>query len=148
MLILGLSRRRRDRIHQHYRPHVKRIKVQVELDVLIEGPSAAGPIEQRFYELKRRRVWAHVWLWSNIDTGEVYSRTGQPRWTLEDYIAGTFDPVQRLRIEPDGRGDERQEGEAFDEEDGGVECDAEQREVVFSGPGLLDYARSDGFTGW
>ena len=143
MLVLGQGRPGRNLIHQHYQPRTRRVKVQIELDVVVPKPAGYTPTE-RWY-LKRRRIWAYAWLWSNAGSGDVLCRSTTSRWTLEDCIAGDLGPKQSLRIEPNARGDEGEDGEIDVSSDCGNQ---EEREVIYGGCGHLDYDRVDAFTGW
>lgn len=104
MLIFGQSKEVRHNVHEHYRPFHKRIKVEVELDTVDPVPSHLRTHPGERWELRRRSVWAHAWIWKNADSGDVRicSLEGNNRWCFDDYLAGKYTPAQSLRIEPAG----------------------------------------------
>ena len=110
----------------------------------IEVPAGEG---SGAFERKRRAVAAHAFRWRNKREHFNPERDGET-WTLEDYLAGSLGPSQTLlRIEPDMRGDEDEDGyTGRDIEE--YEVVEEQREVVFGSTGSLQYDRADTFTGW
>lgn len=104
MLIFGQSKDVRHKIHEHYRPSHKKIKAEVELDTVHPVPSHLRAHCSRAGELRRRSVWAHVWIWKNAHSGDAgfQSQRGDPGWRFDDYLAGKYTPIQSLRIEPAG----------------------------------------------
>ncbi|KAK4505304.1 hypothetical protein PRZ48_003267 [Zasmidium cellare] len=159
MLVFGLSKPLRRLIHAHYRPHAKRRKLtlEVELQVLVEedGPGHVWPI--KVFRPRRRAVEAHVWVWSRKRGGEDFY--GEQEWRLEEALAGNLGAKQTmLRVEGDGKGDEDGDGwigrevrevRIDDGEEG--EGRRRRRSVGFGGAtGSLDYGRVEGveFTGW
>lgn len=146
MLVFGLSKTSRKLIHRHYRPNTRRVKLSVEVDVVVKVPLHERSHPDQNWRLQRRHVWAHAWIWSNVGSVDVHFPTTFPRWSLEDYIGGAFEPEQKLRIEPTAKGDEGEKGEV----DFVYESDneMEHREVVYGGCGELDYERVDYHTGW
>jgi hypothetical protein len=157
MVIFGQGREARDRIHKHYRPDGRRVKLQVEVEVLVPDGSADG------WSKERKKIWANAWLWSNVGSVDVHFAGMYPRWTIEAYLGGAFSGPPRLRIGYDGFvGEDYDDGESENEE-GGVCNHAKQnattaglavqqpkpkREVVRGGFGPLDYERSEAAVGW
>ena len=107
MLIFGEGKEGRDQLHQHYRPHAKRIKVEVEFDVAVPVLAEDRRYPQERWVLMRKRQWAHAWLWSNVREFEMQVRMDLEGWRLEDYLAGTYAMHRALRIEC-------QQGEDYD----------------------------------
>lgn len=154
MLIFGLGKDLRRLIHNHYRTHAKRRKVQleVELQVLVEEFGPGHVFQQKALRPRRRAIQAHVWLWSKKRGGEDFYEEGE--WNLEDALLGNLGPKQTaLRVEGDAKGDEDEDGWIGREvEEVSVDPEERQsREVVRrGGAGSLDYERITGvdFTGW
>lgn len=149
MVIFGQGRNARDEIHEHYRPHSRRVKVQVEIDVLVEIPPFERQSPYELWRLQRRTIWVHTWLWSDVGNIDTQLRSQVPGWTLEDYLAGEMDMDQSMRVQYS----------STSEEDGYYvmgapenhrEIEREQdRQVVYGGCGSLDYERVEsGFAGW
>lgn len=91
-----------------------------------------------------------MWVWSKRRGGEEFL---DGEWGLGEYLRGELGPSQTaLRIERDAKGDEDEDGWiGRDVEGDGVESEEEEeREVVYGGPGSLDYerVRGHGFSGW
>ena len=163
MLIFAQSRKRRDCIHRHYRPDTRRMKVQVEIDVQISAEIPVNPsnpelVEQRWH-LERRRIWAHAWLWSDISNFDSQFRHDLPGWTLEEYLAGNFNTDNELRLdstntklrkkyrwEKDGVPDEWNDEHHLD--DPHWNQGPREQDVLYGGPGTLDYERDDAAIGW
>lgn len=153
MLVFGLGKSDRRLIHNHYRKHAKRKKVQVEVELLVQLPNPNSKhhmYEEKCWLPQRRALEAHVWLWSTKRGGEEF--LGE-EWSLEDYLLGNLGPKQTLlRIEVDARGDEDDDGWIGRElEEVVIEPGKEEeREVVYGGTGGLDYERDESvsFTGW
>lgn len=145
MLVLGQGRDSRNVIHEHYRPHCRRIKVEVEVDVAVTVPHHERDYETERWRLQRRTVWAHAWLWSNAGSSDTHFRTQVPRWNLEDYLAGALGPKEPPRIEEDGWPDA--EVIIADTQYERV-SQQPKREIVYGGCGSLDYIVEDHFTGW
>lgn len=102
IVIFGQGRAGRDRIHEHYRPYARRVKAQVEIDVLVP--------EERL-KLRRRTISAHVWLWADMDALEGKTTSMSRRWKLEEYLAGDLageddDEERTLSTDLDGLDDE------------------------------------------
>lgn len=99
LVVFGLGKDARAHIHQHYRPHAKRRKLQIEIDVAVrEGTPKGAPTRLRKVQCVRRVVNAHVWLWSGPRGEDVVGLDS--RWTLEDYLEGRLGPAQTaLRVE-------------------------------------------------
>jgi len=92
--------------------------------------------EKERWRPRRQRIYAHVWLYSNAGSGDAIFRTQAPKWTIEDYIEGNLETGEGWQ----DFGDDRSERYG--------ESRLEEREVVYSGSGHLDYVRADYFTGW
>ncbi|EMC97766.1 hypothetical protein BAUCODRAFT_31761 [Baudoinia panamericana UAMH 10762] len=143
MLIFGQGKDSRKLINEHYRSDARRIKLQVEVDVQVPVLAHERDFPSERWRLKRRRVEAHVWLWANARTGDAYLRTHAPKWTLEDYLAGTLAPRAPLKVldssllheEVDLSDDEREQARP-------------QHETIDGGYGNLDYQIEYRFTGW
>lgn len=76
---------------------------------------------------------------------------GCPNWDLERFLDGKLCARLPLRIEQCARGDEDGDGyigREIVEYESESEEDEPEREVVYSGPGTLDYQRASYFTGW
>ncbi|CAK4034021.1 Hypothetical predicted protein [Lecanosticta acicola] len=147
MLVFGLSKETRKLIHQHYRPHAKRKSIPVEAEVKVLTPDEDG---QTSWKLERRAMRAHAWLCNNNGKGAHRVVEGAT-WTLEDYLEGKLEPKQTvLRIEPNMRGDEDDDGFIGREVEETI-LKREVREEVQSGPGEMEvYTRIKGcgFSGW
>lgn len=104
MLVFGQSRKVRRNVHEHYRPFCKRIKVEVELDTVHAVPAHRQACPGERWELRRRSVWAHAWIWRNAHSADARLRSqGEDAgWRFDDYLAGKHQPAQSLRIEPAG----------------------------------------------
>ncbi|KAF2485931.1 hypothetical protein BDY17DRAFT_67634 [Neohortaea acidophila] len=85
MVIFGQGRAGRDRIHEHYRPHARRVKAQVEIDVLVPAPSY---LPEERWKLQRKTISAHLWLWADMEALDGRTTSLSRRWKLEDYLAG------------------------------------------------------------
>lgn len=146
MVIFGQGKAAREFIHKHYRPDAKRKKVIVEIEVMVVKPPDRRQHELDLWEPQRRTIFVHAWKRS----GEIEGcGDACANWTLEDYTAGTLAPELPLRIEESAKGDEEADGYLGRDV---VEHDieVEKREVIYGGPGLLDYERVKGNTwsGW
>lgn len=153
MLVFGLGKEARRLIHNHYRTHAKRRKVQVEveLNILVTEPGPHNAFERKVFRPRRRAIQAHVWLWSKKRGGEDFLDEGE--WNLDDYLLGNLGPKQTaLRVEENAKGDEDEDGwigrkvkEVYLD---GKEDD--MMDAVRGGTGSLDYERAKGneFTGW
>ncbi|PPJ49713.1 hypothetical protein CBER1_02897 [Cercospora berteroae] len=145
MLVFGLGKEARDVLRAYYGRFAHRRRSQVELEVRVG--------EDGQYHLERRAIWAYVWLKSSkIDGCKVSSYdNGCPNWNLEQFLEGKLCARPPLRIEQCARGDEDEDGyigREVIEYESEPEEDEREREVVHSGPGLLDYQRASYFTGW
>jgi len=148
MVVFGQGKQARNLIHQHYRRHARRVKLEVEIDVCVPvEPPLDLAVPSTRWRLQRRKVWAHAWLWSDTSIANFHFGPEKRRWTLEDYLHGTLAPPQTLRIEPDGKGDERNDSDGSDAFNG-LERAPKQRPVIRSGCGHLDYERTETFSGW
>ena len=153
MLIFGEGREGRDQIHQHYRPHAKRIKVQVEFDVAVPVLAGDPYAPQKHWVLERKKQWAHAWLWSNVRDFEMQFLMDLQSWGLEDYLAGEYAMHQALligcqQVEDYDGGESSDEGhedesdaEKIDEVEEGE--DTGQPWVIDGGFKRLEYERSD-----
>ena len=142
MLIFGQGRKGRDRIHAHYRPHCRRVKVPVEFDVQVGVPLSGRDFSHERWRLQRRTIWAHAWLWSNVGSSDAFFCSKADGWRLEGYLEGDLGPRLSLRVEEDGKWEDVEV--SVDES----EDEPEEREVGHGGCGTLDYERADSFTGW
>jgi len=152
MMLFGTGKRGRELVHGHYGPRARRVKVQAEIDVVVPEVrlSADGCSLPRLrWKLQRRRVWALAWVWADVSVaGEGrLGAVAASRWTVEGFLGGSFDSRQTLRIEADGKGDERDD-DVDDVRCGGEGYVGEGCEIPRSGYGHLDYARTEGFSGW
>lgn len=147
MIIFGEGRNNRDLIHAHYRPNARRVKVQVEVDVVDKVPLEDREFPTERWRLRRKTIWAHAWLWSDLSV--VETALDVSCWKLEDYLSGHLSAQLSLRISRSGNGDEAEDGELdVDVNDRGHGNSAE-REVVYARHGTLDYERvRHGFAGW
>lgn len=134
MIIFGQGSAGRKRIHKHYRPHARRVKVEVEVETIVlttpsDGSSASGQ-----WRPQRRTIWAHAWLWSNFGSIDVEFRQ---TWTLEKYLSSTLagpEPAgDTLRIEGNRQPDVEIEVDSSD-----YECETEKHESVQGDCGDLD----------
>lgn len=91
MLLFGQGHEARDCIHEHYRPHAKRIKVQVEVELL--SPSS----DSRPQTLFRKKIWANAWLWRDITTFDGLAGRDFI-WTLDAYLSGSLGAQRSPRI--------------------------------------------------
>lgn len=149
MLVFGQGRAGRDRIHRHYRPYARRVKVHVETDVIVSIPPFSRDYVHELWRYHRRKIKAHAWLRSKVCSVHPFFCPERPHWSLEEYLAGTNEDDESLRIDPSAYGLE---------EDGGVSLPnnyydnmdvPEEKTVVYAGCGNLDYERvEDGWTGW
>jgi hypothetical protein len=99
MLIFGEGKGGREQIHKHYRPHAKRIKVQVETEIVVPVDADDRDTPRERWVLKRKRLWAHAWLWSNVRDFETQFRMDLRGWKLDEYLAGVYALNQALRVE-------------------------------------------------
>jgi hypothetical protein len=99
MLIFGEGKDGREQVHKHYRPHAKRIKVQVEIEQSVAVPSGERRHPRERWVLKRKRLWAHAWLWTNVREFESQFRSDTQGWKLEEYISGKYNVHQAMRVE-------------------------------------------------
>ena len=123
MLIFGEGRGGRDQVHEHYRPHAKRIKLQVETEIVVPVKADDRESPRERWTLKRKRLWAHAWLWSNVMDCETQFRMDLNGWKLEEYLAGKYALNQALRVEL-GVGEDYEAGDGSEEEaaaEGGVD---------------------------
>lgn len=154
MVFFGQGKIARDFIHKHYRPQAKRKKVQVEIDVMVLKPPQERQHEQDFWIPQRRTVWVNAWRWNaEIEGCQSGERTTHcADWTLEDYLAGILAAEFPMRIEASAKGDEEADGYlGRDILEYDIEVEKpEEREVIYGGPGRLDYERMKGNTwsGW
>ena len=156
MVIFGQGKEGRNLIHRHYRPNARRVKVQVEIDVLIPAFPTDHTLPCYHWVFQRRKIWAHAWLWCNVSSVDVQFRSEQTGWTLEAYLAGDLAANQSLRIEPAGRLGEDYDADGVTDEDDNEapqhhyrrKPKVEPREVVYGGPGHLDYERDAAAVGW
>lgn len=160
ILFFGQGKPTRDIIHKHYRPHTKRKKLAVEIELIVRKPLQDRLHESDFWRLERRTIWAHVWKWSGeVEHCDVSAGDGNgicPNWTLEDYLAGTLSPDLPMRIEESAKGDEDEDGwigrDVVEYDNAPMEKreQALEREVVHSGYGRMAYPRikGDGWFGW
>ena len=142
MLVFGQSRHVRRRVHEHYRPHCKRVKVKVELDTLV--PAQRNGNGGR--ELRRRSVWAHAWIWRDASSARLApppqvdgSNGGYRARRYDDYLATGVGSARSLslRIEPAGWIEDDREtissGDETDDRVGGERIEGKSWEVVEHG---------------
>lgn len=128
MLVFGQSKAVRRRVHEHYRPLCKRVKVEVELDTL-----------QAFrgqWQLRRRSVWAHAWIWRNTADGVGAWFTDREKTRrYDDYLATGLGPARSLslRIEPARWIEDDRETISLGDEDG-EEIEGSKWEVLSDEP--------------
>jgi hypothetical protein len=121
MLIFGEGRGGRDQVHKHYRSHSKRIKLQVETEIVVPVKANDRNTPRERWMLIRKRLWAHAWLWANVMDFEMQFRMDISGWKLEEYLAGKYAINQALRVEL-GVGEDYEVGDGPDEEpEGGVD---------------------------
>ncbi|KAH9845073.1 hypothetical protein Tdes44962_MAKER06862 [Teratosphaeria destructans] len=147
MLLFGEGRNGRKAIHHHYTaalPHTHRVRLPVQIDVLVPVPKhEARVFPSQKWKLKRRTVVARVWV---ARTG----RAGVGRWSLEQYLGGEVGGGQEMDVRgPEGWEDcEVEVAETGVEEEAEEEEEEGERQVVIGGWGALDYGRCKGFAGW
>ncbi|KAK0896881.1 hypothetical protein LTR02_010987 [Friedmanniomyces endolithicus] len=144
MVVFGLGATSREIIHNHYRANGRRVKVEVEIDVWVAISQMIRDPELERYQLERRKVWAHTWLWADAGSGDSLSHSQTRTWNIDDYLDGNFELRQTPHVaeewsdvdldvfENSGRPDKR----------------VEERECIHASAGHLDYMRGPGFTGW
>ena len=115
MLIFGEGKDGRDQIHKHYRPHAKRIKLQVEMDMAVPIPSEDRKTPDERWALKRKRLLAHAWLWADVRDIDNHFRVDLEGWKLEEYLAGKYTLNQAMRVE-EGVGEDYEVGDSKDAE--------------------------------
>ena len=113
MLIFGEGKDGREQIHKHYRPHAKRIKLQVEIEIAVPVPSEERRHRRERWVLQRKRLWAHAWLWANVREFESQFRPDTQDWKLEEYLGGKYAMHQAMRVQ-DGIGEDYDLGEEPD----------------------------------
>ena len=136
MVVFGQSKQTRRNIHEFCRENCKRIKVEVEFEVLWPVPPYMKTHPTQAWLKLRRRVWAHTWIWKDPKPGDVEVRVNQEErlgWRYDDYLAYEMNQGQKeaLKIVPAGW----------------IEDD---RESVASGESLDDIQMEDGegMEGW
>lgn len=117
MLVFGQSKQTRRNVHHHYRRFCKRIKVEVELDTVHPVPSHRQRCAEDRWELRRRSVWAHAWIWKNAQSTDARFRSQwvDDGWRFDDYLAGKHESAQSMRIEPAGWIEDDRESTATDD---------------------------------
>ncbi|KAK0934856.1 hypothetical protein LTR29_013570 [Friedmanniomyces endolithicus] len=144
MVVFGLGATSREIIHDHYRANCRRVKVEVEIDVQVAMPSTERDFGMERWQLERRKVWAHVWLWANAGNGDLLTHTQARRWSIDDYLEGNLEPKEIPHIVED-RSDV---DVGVPRDDGHAERRVKDRECVYGVTGHLDYIRGPDFTGW
>lgn len=149
MVLFGQGKKGRKKIHQHYRTKTRRVTLAVEIEVVVPISAHHRLCPEDRWDLQRRTIRAHVWIWADVGSRDVHSRTKFPRWTLEHYISGTFraDPVLDVRDAsawPDAEVMVLED----DEKDEKDEKRDPRRDFLQAGIGSLDYERCQKFTGW
>lgn len=143
MLVFGQSKKSRRSVHAHYRHFCKRIKVEVELDTVHPVPRHLRSCKDKRWELRRRSVWAHVWVWRGAHSADA--RLGMlglgDGWRFDDFLAGAYETKGSLRVEPAG----------WMEDDRGTDLEGEEVEDS-GGIGLADegwkYVQDEQAEGW
>ena len=149
MLVFGLGKQARDILRTYYHPFAHRRRVEVEFEVCIEASREDGVPS---WLLERRAVSAYAWVKSQLNDCELSTNDTQicPTWRLEDYLQGKLSLQEPMRIDSSGRGCEEDDGyigrdiveyESEPEEE-------EEREVVYSGAGDIEYVRAPWAMGW
>ena len=142
MLVFGLGRAARGLIHEHYRPYCRRIKAEVQVDLLV-------PIG---WQVERYKIWAHVWVWSNAISVDARFRATVSGWSIGGYL-DINDPESALRIEPSAKGDERfsEDGSISEAErtsEGEWATDPFAWEEMEHEQKLKAYTQMEGWGGW
>nr|OQO21015.1 hypothetical protein B0A51_12879 [Rachicladosporium sp. CCFEE 5018] len=86
LLFFGSGRRSRKRIERHYQPSAQRVEVEATYEVVV-----AGRDEGQEPRLEQRTVMASVYVWSCSLFHFAAEPDGSRGWTLEDFLAGTYD---------------------------------------------------------
>nr|OQO27693.1 hypothetical protein B0A51_04459 [Rachicladosporium sp. CCFEE 5018] len=86
LLFFGSGRRSRKRIERHYQPSAQRVEVEATYEVVV-----AGRDEGQETRLEQRTVMASVYVWSCSLFHFAAEPDGSRGWTLEDFLAGTYD---------------------------------------------------------
>lgn len=141
MLVLGQGSRNRDIIHNHF-PNTRNIKVKVEIEIL----RPVSGLDRRFagerWRRERKGIWAHAWLWADVESADLCSGSDVPKWTVEDYISGRIRRCDSTSLKV------KHEWKAAEDMEHGEIEEGREREVVRGGPGRLTYERMDTYTGW
>ncbi|KAK4888673.1 hypothetical protein LTR27_012459 [Elasticomyces elasticus] len=155
VVVFGLGAESKKVIHDHYRLHCRRVKVEVEIDVSVALAPANRVFPGEFWRLQRSKVPCHVYLWSNAGSGDAMFRTQAQRWTIDDYLGGNLEPAQALNIVEGWQDVELGDldNDADEVEERGVTHDgagSSEREHVCTGGSNAEFAaRCDmSFTGW
>ncbi|KAK3627112.1 hypothetical protein LTR56_019436 [Elasticomyces elasticus] len=155
IVVFGLGAESKKIIHDHYRSHCRRVKVEVEIDVSVALAPANRVFPGELWRLQRSKVPCHVYLWSNAGSGDAMFRTQAQRWTIDDYLGGNLEPAQVLNI-VEGWQDVQLgdlDSDADEVEERGVThngAGSAERELVCTGGSNAEFAaRCDmSFTGW
>lgn len=154
MLVFGLGKEARHLVHQHYRPCCRRIKAEIQVDVLVPVGIWDRRLVDEKWRLQRRKIWAHCWIWSNVGSGDVHFRTQEPAWTLEEYLIASTDdqPEWAIRVEETAKGDEIYSEDGCPVEMDEDEDEDEKREAAWDEPPKRvnpeEWDQVEGFGGW
>lgn len=91
MVLFGQGREARDCIHEHYRSYTRKVKVQVEVELLTPG------LDEQTSTLLRKKIWANAWVWSGVG-GLAASVGAGSTWTLGTYLSGSLGRAEGMRI--------------------------------------------------
>lgn len=150
MVVFGLAKEARDIIREYYRRFAHRRRAQVEIDVCVKTAIDDQTSPDDHWHIERRVIRAYVWFRKSLADCELAAKDSKcANWRLDDYLEGRLTPREHLRIDPDGKGDEAEDGYiGRDIVEYESEPEEEERDVVYGGAGLLDYHRASYNTGW
>lgn len=150
MLVFGLRKEARDILRTYYHPFAHCRRIEVDFEACIETSPEDRVASEQHWHLEPRAICAYAWVKSGLDDCELSTKGEScPDWRLGDYLEGKLSLQEPMRIEPSGRGDEDDDGYiGRDIAQYESEPEEEEREVVYSGPGNLDYVRAPWPTAW